>query len=236
MERVNDRFVPWRKSSENVRIIRRYLSAGSKLTVTSRLSPSVGDVRSFRHGSAVASSQEMPSPIGHALGGIAAGAAVSGRAGWGSVLCFAALGAMPDADFLLPIPHRGPTHSLGSAVLIFLVTWPTLTWRRPAGWQGVSAVRLALAIAAAWGSHTLLDWLGADSSTPRGVMAFWPLATTYHVSGFDIFHNISRRYWLPEFWRVNTVAALREVTLVGPVAALCAWFARRAQTPNWRRW
>jgi inner membrane protein len=178
----------------------------------------------------------MPSPIGHALGGIAAGAAVSGRAGWASLLGFAVLGAMPDADFLLPIPHRGPTHSLGSAILVFLVAWPALTWRRPAGWQGISAARLALAIAAAWGSHTLLDWLGADSSTPRGVMALWPLATTYYVSGLDVFNNISRRYWLPGFWKVNAVAVLRELMLLGPVAALADWLSRRGQTPNWRRW
>ena len=175
----------------------------------------------------MASSQEMPSPIGHALGGIAAGAAVSGRAGWGSLLLFAALGAMPDADFLLPIPHRGPTHSLGSAVLVFLVAWPALTWRRPAGWQGISAVRLALAIATAWGSHTLLDWLGADSSTPRGVMALWPLATTYYVSGFEVFENISRRYWLPGFWRHNAVAVMREVMILTPAASLAGWAARR---------
>lgn len=178
----------------------------------------------------------MPSPIGHALGGIAAGAAVSGRAGWASVVCFATLGALPDADFLLPIPHRGPTHSLGSAVLAFLVAWPALAWWRPAGWRGVSAVRLALAIAAAWGSHTLLDWLGADSSTPQGVMALWPLATTYYVSGIDVFHNVSRRYWLPGFWRHNTVAAVRELMILGPMAAVCLWLARRTHTPNWRRW
>ena len=74
---------------------------------------------------------------------------------------------------------------------------------------------------------TLLDWLGADSSTPRGVMALWPLATTYYVSGLDVFDNISRRYWLPGFWRHNTVAVVRELLLLGPVAALGGWFSRR---------
>jgi len=176
----------------------------------------------------------MPSPIGHALGGIAAGAAVSRRAGWGSLLCFAMLGAMPDADFLLPIQHRGPTHSLGSAVLVFLLAWPTLTWRRPVEWQGASALRIALAAAAAWGSHAVLDWLGADSSTPRGVMAFWPLVTSYYVSGLDLFHNISRRYWLSDFWRVNAVAVIREILLLGPLAFISA-SAGRPVRPYRRR-
>lgn len=169
----------------------------------------------------------MPSPIGHALGGIAAGAAVSGRTGWRTLLCFAALGAMPDADFLLPIPHRGPTHSLGSTLLFFMLAWPALAWLRPSGWGGSSPLRVAAALAAAWGSHTLLDWLGADSSTPRGVMALWPLTTTFYVSGLEVFHNISRRYWLPGFWRHNAVAALREVMILAPCAMIVAWAARR---------
>ena len=169
----------------------------------------------------------MPSPIGHALGGIAAGAAVSGRTGWGSLALFAVLGAAPDIDFLLPMPHRGPTHSIGSAVLMFLVGWPAIAWWFRGTVRGPSAIRLALAVAVAWGSHTLLDWLGADSSTPQGLMALWPLTTTYYVSGADVFYNISRRYWLPEFWRHNAVAVLRELMLLGPLASVTHWWLRR---------
>jgi len=169
----------------------------------------------------------MPSPIGHALGGIAAGAAVSRRTGWGSLALFAALGAAPDIDFLLPMPHRGPTHSIGSAVLVFLVAWPAIAWWSRGIARGPSTVRLALAVAVAWGSHTLLDWLGADSSTPQGLMALWPLTTTYYVSGIDVFYNISRRYWLPEFWRHNAVAALRELLILGPLASVTHWWLRR---------
>jgi inner membrane protein len=158
----------------------------------------------------------MPSPIGHALGGIAAGAVVSRGARWETLALFALLGAVPDIDILLPIPHRGPTHSIVSAVLVFLVAWPALAWFRPAA-DGPSPVRLALAIAAAWGSHILLDWLGADSSTPQGLMALWPLTTTHYISGLDVFLNISRRYWLPGFWRHNAVAVTREILILGPV-------------------
>ena len=168
----------------------------------------------------------MPSPIGHALGGIAAGAAVSGRAGWVSLALFAVAGAAPDVDFLLPIPHRGPTHSIGSALLVGLVAWLALAWRRPPAATGRSPLRAGLAVAAAWGSHALLDWLGADSSTPRGLMALWPLTTSYYVSGLDVFDNVSRRYWLPGFWRTNLVAVVRETLLVGPVAAVTGWMAR----------
>ena len=168
----------------------------------------------------------MPSPIGHALGGIAAGAVVSGRTGWGSLALFAALGATPDIDFLLPLPHRGPTHSLGSTVLVFVVAWPLIAWWSPRSARTRSTLRLALAAAVAWGSHTLLDWLGADSSTPQGVMALWPLTTSYYVSGLDVFYNISRRYWLPEFWRHNAIAVLYELVILGPLASVASWWRR----------
>ena len=168
----------------------------------------------------------MPSPIGHALGGIAAGVAVSGRAGWRSLVLFGLVGALPDVDFLLPIPHRGPTHSLSSAVVVCAAAWFALSRRRPDAWHGLTAGRLALAVAAAWGSHTLLDWLGADSSTPRGVMAWWPVTAGYYISGLDVFHSISRRYWLAEFWRHNAVAVLREIAILGPLSFISASAAR----------
>jgi membrane-bound metal-dependent hydrolase YbcI (DUF457 family) len=135
------------------------------------------------------------------------------------------VGAAPDVDFLLPIPHRGPTHSVGAAVIVLLVAWPLLAWRR-SHWSG-SPGRMALALAAACASHTLLDWLGADSSTPRGLMALWPWTSTYYISGLDVFNAVSRRYWLPGFWRSNTVAVLREIALLGPAAAGIGWFAAR---------
>jgi membrane-bound metal-dependent hydrolase YbcI (DUF457 family) len=171
----------------------------------------------------------MPSPIGHALGGIAAGAAISGRTGWGSLALFAALGAAPDIDFLLPLPHRGPTHSLGSAVLVVAVAWPAIAWWSPRDARARSTLRLAVAAAVAWGSHTLLDWMGADSSTPQGVMALWPLTTSFYVSGLDVFYNISRRYWLPDFWRHNAIAALYECLLLGPLAWVASWWRRQRE-------
>src|SRR5688500_11155781 len=100
----------------------------------------------------------MPSPIGHALGGIAVGSALSGRTRWGMLAIFALAGAVADVDFLLPLQHRGPSHSLGAAALVFATS---LAVTRQA--------RMALAIAAAYASHTLLDWLGADSSSPHGL-------------------------------------------------------------------
>ena len=64
------------------------------------------------------------------------------------LLIHARIGAdtdVPDVDFLLPIPHRGPTHSLSSAVVVGAAAWVVLSRRRPDTWLGLPAGRLALA-------------------------------------------------------------------------------------------
>lgn len=153
----------------------------------------------------------MPSPIGHALGGLAAGSLVARGMGRAEMVAFAVAGALADVDFLLPITHRGPSHGLGAAVLVFAVV-AVVTAR----------VRLAAAIAAAYASHTLLDWLGADGSSPRGLMALWPVTQTYYVSGLDLFAAVDRRYWLQGFWTRNALAVVREIALLAPAAVICA--------------
>jgi LexA-binding, inner membrane-associated putative hydrolase len=161
----------------------------------------------------------MPTPLGHALGGIAAGwltvASVSRRGHRlvpGCVL--AAAGAAPDLDLILGI-HRGPAHSVGAAVIAGAIAWGV------ARAKGVpSPARWALAIALAWSSHVLLDWLGSDTTPPIGIMALWPFSHGWYESHFHIFLAVSRRYWLPEFWTDNLREIWRELIVVGPIAAL----------------
>ena len=87
----------------------------------------------------------MPTPIGHALGGIAAGVFIVRRTTTDVpvgarripvVLFFALLGLLPDIDFLLG-GHRGVTHTAGAplagGVLVAAVD------RRPAVWLGAAA-------------------------------------------------------------------------------------------------
>ena len=105
----------------------------------------------------------MPSPIGHFLGGIAAGWRVAPDRRIRTAVFLGCAGAAADLD-LLAGAHRGPTHSLGAAVLTFIVV--TLAAR---------SVRWGSAASAAWGSHVLLDWLATDTSPPAGEMALWPL-------------------------------------------------------------
>jgi len=123
---------------------------------------------------------------------------------------------LPDLDILLPIPHRGPTHSVAAAGIVFATALLMLRGRR---WKA-ERVRVATAIAVGVLSHTLLDWLGADSSTPRGVMALWPVSTRYYISDLDIFAAVDRRYWLPGFWQRNIAALARELVILVPLTWL----------------
>jgi hypothetical protein len=176
----------------------------------------------------------MPSPIGHALGGIAAGWLIQPRASTGpssgsahaATLTFAALGVAADLDLLVGT-HRGPSHSVGALLLVGLVAWALLRGR-------VGGGRVAVASAAAYGSHILLDWLGSDTSPPIGLLALWPFSSAYYAAPWQIFLAVSRRVHQPElFWRPNALALARELLILGPVVAVVG-YGRRSR-PGRRR-
>ena len=126
--------------------------------------------------------------------------------------------ALPDIDFLLPLVHRGPTHSIAAAIAagvgVFSVV--SLLSGKVTGRRTAAVVGLAVL------SHALLDWLGQDSSTPRGVMALWPISSAYYISDLNLFNAVDRRYWLDGFWWRNTVAVAREVLILAPLV----WISR----------
>jgi membrane-bound metal-dependent hydrolase YbcI (DUF457 family) len=108
------------------------------------------------------------------------------------------------------------THSLGFALAIGLMAF---AWKRD--------VRLAAAVALAVASHVLFDWLGSDDSPPLGVMALWPFSSEFLFANAFVFDTISRRYWLPGFFRHNALAVLRELAILLPILALVWWPQRR---------
>lgn len=165
----------------------------------------------------------VPSPVGHVLGGIAAGWLVAPASGRRTLAVCALAGAIADVDLFLPVPHRGPVHSLAAALVVGLLALVVARRLRPTG----ESTRAGLAVGVAYGTHVLLDWMGADTSTPRGLMALWPLTSEYFISDVTVFRAISRRYWLANFWADNTVAVLQELAILGPIVALVAWRQRR---------
>jgi inner membrane protein len=190
----------------------------------------------------------VPSPVGHFIGGVAAGwlvagapapsspAARSSAALWSEAIVFGLLGIVPDFDLFFG-SHRTATHSIGAAFIVaglaILVWMSRLAGNR---FASLGLWRFACACAAACASHALLDWLGRDTSAPFGIMALWPFSTTYYESGLHLFPAISRRYY--QGWTFidrNVRAVGLEVAILGPILLLVIIFRRRHSTFAERR-
>ena len=159
----------------------------------------------------------MPSPVGHALGGIAAGWRLIPQQERRTAALLAAIAIAPDLDLLVGT-HRGASHSVGAAVIAGLSAALLL---------GPGRVRWGLAAALAWGSHVLLDWLSNDTRPPLGIMALWPFTHDYYKAGIEIFPPVSRRYWESRFWLYNLRAIVAEMLMLGPVTGFVWWWSRR---------
>ena len=179
----------------------------------------------------------MPSPIGHALAGIAAawtldlipgdrawrtapvGAPWHQRAGDGLTLLCAGLAAAPDLDFAF-VEHRTVTHSIGAVVFVGLFAAAlAANARRP-------IARVALMCAAAYGSHLLLDWVGTDRYPPLGIQLMWPLNREWYLSGLNVFRQTARlRLFTHGPMMINLRAILQEMAILGP-AVVALWLVR----------
>jgi membrane-bound metal-dependent hydrolase YbcI (DUF457 family) len=169
----------------------------------------------------------MPSPVGHALGGLVAAFAVDAlarrpRLTLPLLAASAALAVAPDLDILTG-SHRTYSHSAGAVVIVAATCW--LVRRARYGSAAGTAV-----LTAAYASHLFFDWLSKDTAQPSGLMALWPFTTRYYESGLDLFGEISRRYWLPqEFIIGNIKAALWELAVLGSLL-LVTWAVWSRQT------
>jgi membrane-bound metal-dependent hydrolase YbcI (DUF457 family) len=177
----------------------------------------------------------VPSPIGHALAGVAIGwsvcpgecreaglSAVSGLRGlarrfrWPLGFAFAASAA--DLDLLVNL-HSRYTHSVGAVLLAWGVAWVACRrrgLRRPAA--------ASLAVALAYASHVVLDFLGSDTTPPFGIMALWPFSSEFYLAPVAVFMGISRKYWLAAAWRQDALSVARELLFLLPLAALALWW------------
>ena len=179
----------------------------------------------------------MPSPIGHALAGVAAAWTVDlfpgdrvwrtapasaswfRRAGNGLTLSCAALGAAPDLDLLFST-HRTGTHSLAAVVFVGLIA------ASMAANAGRPVARVALMCASAYATHLLLDWLGADTYPPFGIQAFWPFSHEWFISGTDLFRQTARQQVFTSASMLKNVKAIvQELAILGPTAA-ALWLVR----------
>ena len=192
----------------------------------------------------------MPTPIGHALAGAALAFAAwpiarpialpktrsqadAPAAGiglktidteWALPALLAGLAAAPDLDLLFQT-HRTATHSFVSTAFIIILA--RLVTGKVTASSG-DAWRLAVLCGAAWGSHVLLDWMGADTNRPRGVQALWPFHDRWFISDWDVFRRVERRNpFSSETMTSNLKAVVQEIAIMVPVAMAAWWISRR---------
>lgn len=175
----------------------------------------------------------MPTPLGHALAGLALGPLLAWRRpfispGW-DLLLFVGLSQLPDLDFLPGLLvgrpdafHHGPSHSLGAALLAGFMAW-LIGRRRGDAWRwGLLAFALVTA-------HALIDALGKDYRQPYGVPLAWPLDGRYLMADWAFFMDVRRG---PLGWGAlwhNLKAMGLELAVLGPLAALVLWLRTRRQ-------
>jgi membrane-bound metal-dependent hydrolase YbcI (DUF457 family) len=178
----------------------------------------------------------MPSPVGHALGGFALGwlAARSSRLPHPvlTAAAFAALGVVPDLDVLIEGTHRLYTHSVAAVALVAILAALALRAAGPPSLTARERTVLALAAAAAYASHILLDWLGDDRSVPIGIRALWPFTDAFFQSDVRWFPPVERRYWLPGFWTANLRAIAWELLVLMPLALVALAWRRQRTAPS----
>jgi inner membrane protein len=172
----------------------------------------------------------MPSPIGHALAGVAiawTADAIDGRRSSPRLVALSAgLAMLPDIDLLVTGTHRTASHSVAAAAVVFIVA-SLVTGKVTQNRQPHARWRVALVCTAAFASHLLLDWLGADRFPPRGIQLAWPFSDRWFISDLDIFRQTARQHFFTApIIGQNIVAVVQEIAILVPGLALI-WIVRR---------
>jgi len=142
----------------------------------------------------------------------------------------------PDLDFapgvLAGVPamfHRGPTHTVGAALVVGLLAAAAGRWRRPDGYGAMWWAGFAVA---AYASHLLVDFVTVDAVMPYGARFLWPVSDRFFHAGTAWFGEIvidpsSRLGFLRSLLTPAALLAwleelLRAVVVVGAVAVVRA--------------
>ena len=180
----------------------------------------------------------MPSPIGHALAGIAVAWAADLvpadrawrtapamaswylRAGGGLTLLCAGLGAAPDLDLAFRCaPDRHAQHRRGAR------RRPAVPRRSPPD-PGGRSLRIALMCAGAYGSHLL--WTGSAWTAIRRAASSCcgRSISEWYISELDIFRQTARlRIFTRGPMLTNVRAILQEIAILVPILA-ALWLVR----------
>jgi len=149
------------------------------------------------------------------------------QASAGTLLCFAVLAELPDADVFgvacgLPdvglYGHRGGSHSFVMALAIGLACG---LFARRFGWP---AVRTTVAVTLAVASHGVLDAFGAGG---RGIPLLWPLSDARFFSPWRMLPDAPRGMQMLS--RPGLVDLAIEFVVFFPLTAFALWPIRQAR-------
>ena len=172
----------------------------------------------------------MPTPVGHALAGIAAGSLYTKPppliSTWRDIALFAALGQVPDLDFIpgfftgqLDYWHHGASHSIFAALAVGLIFYIYGRTRGDGRRWGLMAFWVVL-------SHVVLDAINEDTSPPHGIPLFWPLSNEFYLI-YPFFMDV----WRYPPWAAtiihNLYAVGLEIAVLGPIALGSVLWRRR---------
>ena len=180
----------------------------------------------------------MPSPLAHALAGLAVHVVSSrDRAEladrWRAGVTLAAALA-PDVDLAFKYVdgrnhHNDEMHSIGLALLAAGAAALAFRWRRRR-----APLATAVAVFLGWSSHLLLDFLNVDTNPPIGLLALWPFSHAYWKSPVPLFLDIGRTLtWAT--MRHNAVAGAWECAVLVPLLLACwRYKSRQLGGLSWR--
>ena len=174
----------------------------------------------------------MPTPVAHALAGVAlylGATRKASREDWSFAGALVVAAWFPDLDFGLGFLtgvnyHHYFTHSIGFTLLFTAITY---IWARKVR---VSPFRYSLWVGFAYASHLCLDLFSKDKAAPYGLELFWPLSDRFFMSSLTVFDNICRGTLAKLFGLNNWLAVRREVLILGPIVLGLWWWSRRRNT------
>ena len=177
----------------------------------------------------------MPSPVGHTLIGLSLLALWRFRLAKVSYwfVGVVVLANFPDIDFLPGLwvgefnrYHHMATHSLGFILLVTFLCWLSARFIRP-----FTKGELLLIISSL-GSHLVADYLCADGKEPFGIMAAWPLSSTYYISSRTVFWPLQKANLTEVFQWYNVQAVGVEILLTLPLVIICYMIGKRFREPE----
>ncbi len=170
----------------------------------------------------------MCSPVGHSLAGYALYQACGGKGklarDWWKIFLYIFAANAPDLDFIPGIFlgdanrfHHGISHTLGFSLLFALMMYAIPRFRTKKDF----AIFFSL-----YFGHIVIDFLTADSSTPFGVMLFWPFTQKYFISSFSFFSDIHHLFLSDLFDSHNIRAMVWETALFLSIVVLLTFVGR----------